>query len=234
MADRVFFVASSPEEFVRGVSMPEEMLNDLLQISRLSREAAEQISTSLELATGFLDDAKLRDLVRECVTDQEAAEAVMRAIRGLRPQSVEQTLTTLRTWREADPRRADRFPDNVLHALDTSLPRLIRPFPALERQRKARRLVSLTGNQVRKTEIVCDARPVFDSERRTIEGLVTQTILKIVYETQDEGTDCIELVLSPEQLKQLSDKVKKAEQKLDVLRTAIQTWIPDGLAETAD
>jgi hypothetical protein len=234
MADRVFFVASSPEEFVRGVSIPEEMLNDLLEISHLSLEAVEQISNALESATGFLDDVGLRNVVSVNVTDQDVADALVRAIRALRPQSVNQTLTTLRTWREADSRRGQRFTDTSFEAIETILPRLIRPFPALERQRKARRLESLTGNQVRKIEIVCDARPVFDSERSTIEGFVTQTILKIVYDTQQEGTDCVELVLSPEQLKQLGDKVEKAHQKLDVLRVAIQMRIPDGLAHSVE
>ena len=52
---------------------------------------------------------------------------------------------------------------------------------------------------------------------------MTQTILKIAYETQTEGAECIELVLSKKQLKQLGEKVEKAQQKLNALRTAIQT-----------
>ncbi|MFI5456741.1 MAG: hypothetical protein ACHRXM_14945 [Isosphaerales bacterium] len=234
MADRVFFVASSPEEFIRGVSVPEEMLSDLLAISRHSVEEIEQISTALESATGFLDDAGLEAVIQQTVTSEDVADALKRAIRGLRPQAVDQTLTTLRTWRQADSRRAERFPDDSLHAIETILPRLIRPFPALERQRKARRLESLTGNQVRETEIVCDARPVFDSERSTVEGFVTQTILKIVFDSQQEESKSIELVLSQEQLEQLGDKVGKAKRKLEVLRTSIQTWILNGLAETVD
>jgi hypothetical protein len=174
VADRVFFVSSSPEEFIRGVSLPEEMLSDLLAISRLSAEDIEQVATALNAASGFLDDAGLTAVVRQTVMDEGAADAVKRAIRSLRPESVDQTLTTLRTWRRADATRIDRFPDDSLQSIETILPRLIRSFPSLERQRKARRLEALTGNQVRETEIVCDARPVFDSERSAVEGFVTQ------------------------------------------------------------
>jgi len=64
MADRVFFRS----EFSGGVPPrrfhAEEMLNDLLAISHLSREAAEQILVGLESATGFLKDADLRVVVR--------------------------------------------------------------------------------------------------------------------------------------------------------------------------
>lgn len=234
MADRVFFVASSPEEFIRGVSMPEEMLSDLIAISRLSVESIAQMSTALESASGFLDDSRLKAVIGETVTDEQVGEAIARAIRGLRPQLVEQTLATLRTWRQADPSRVDRFPEESLQAIKTILPRLIRPYAALERQRKARRLDSLTGNQIRETEIVCDARPVFDSDRSSIEGFVTQTILKIVFDTQQEESNCIELVLTAKQLKQLGEKVGQAQQKLEVLCTSIQRWIPNGLAETAE
>ena len=138
--------------------MPEEMLNDLLEISGLSEETVEQISTALEATTGFLADSGLREVVGEIVPDLTVTDALVRALRGLRPQSVDQTLATLRTWRDGDPGRAQRFPDDSLKAIEIILPRLIRPFPALERQRKARRLDSLTGDQVRKTDVICDAQ----------------------------------------------------------------------------
>jgi hypothetical protein len=234
MADRVIFVASDPDEFMRGVSLPEEMLSDLLEVSRLSPERAEQIAIALGSANGFLDDAALRTVVREYLTNQGSADSVLRAIRALRPEAIEQTLKNLRTWQAVDPHRAERFPDGAILSLETILPKLIRSFPALERQRKARRLESLTGNQARQIEIICDARPVFDSERRVIEGFVTQTILKILYDTQREESGSIEVVLSPKQLDRLNEKVEKARQKLDVLRDAIEAWMPNGLGEAPD
>lgn len=234
MADRVFFVASTPDELFRGISMPVEMLDDLVKIAELPRATAERVSKALEAASGFLDEAGLREVVDADVTDQAAAESISRAIRSIRPDEVDQTITTLRKWREASPGREDLFPDASLKALETILPTLIRPFPALERQRKARRLESLTGNQVRKSEIVCDARPIFDSERRTIEGFVTQTILKIDYETQPEGSGRVELVLSTEQLKRLGETVEKAQRKLEVLRSVIKNWELDSTAGMLD
>ena len=107
-------------------------------------------------------------------------------------------------------------------------------FPVLERFRKAKRLLSLTGNQARQIDIICDARPVFDSDQRVIEGFVTQTILRVGYETQTEEAGCIELVLSPVQLKDFLEKVEKAQRKVYLLRKLIGTSTPHGLAESDD
>jgi hypothetical protein len=79
---------------------------------------------------------------------------------------------------------------------------------------------------------VCDARPVFDRERTAIEGFVTQTTLKLMYENQTEDTGCIEVVLTPELLGELLDKAEKAKKKIEVIRRSVQVWIPDGLAES--
>ena len=92
---------------------------------------------------------------------------------------------------------------------------------------------TLTGNQAKQVEIVCDARPVFDRERTKIEGFVTLTTLKLVCETQADDTSCIEIMLSPELVGELLDKAAKAQKKLHVLRESIHRWIPEGLSETA-
>jgi hypothetical protein len=75
---------------------------------------------------------------------------------------------------------------------------------------------------------------VFDSTRHAIEGFVTHTILRVQYETQTDDAGCIELVLSPAQIKELLEKAEKALRKIELLRESIQKWIPDGLADSAD
>jgi hypothetical protein len=234
MADRVFVVQASPKEFARGIFVPEGMREDLLEIAKLSPDKIDQVATALESATGFLDDSALERLVGESILAPSAAEAVLSAVRHLRPDSAEETLAMLRRWREADPGRAGLLPDETLTAIEANLPKLIRPFPALERYRKAQWLVSLTGHQTRQIDLICDARPIFDSKRTVIEGFVTQTTLRMSYETQTGESGCIELALSPEMLKILSDKAEKARQKTERLRESIRAWLPDGLVEFHD
>jgi hypothetical protein len=65
MADRIFFVTGSPEEFARGVTLAEEMIKDLLEIAKLAPETVDQIVMALEGAVGFLDGARLEQSIRE-------------------------------------------------------------------------------------------------------------------------------------------------------------------------
>jgi hypothetical protein len=231
MADRVFFVTGSPGDLLRGVPVPQEMISDLLEISRVPSDAIEQIGSAVEQAIGFLDDSRLEELVRGVIREESAADAVVNALRNLRPATVQRTLNAVEDWRNADPGHVEKFPEDVFDSVRSKLPRLVRPSAALERHRKATRLSALTGHQGKHVEFLCDARPIFDPDRQTIEGFVTQTIFKLVYESQTEDIGCIEVVISPELLGELLDKAEKAKRKLDVLRSSVQRWIPEGLAE---
>ena len=142
MADRVFFVAGSPDELIRGVSVPQQMISDLLQISRIPPPVIEQIGASVEGAGGFLDDTRLEKLVKEVIPedDETAADAVVNAVRNLRSSSLEEILNALEEWRRADARHLETFPDEAFASVRRVLPRLIRPSAALDRQREAGRL----------------------------------------------------------------------------------------------
>lgn len=53
MADRVFFVAGSPEDFFR-VSLPEEMVRALQEVAKLTPETLDEVATAQEDVVGFL------------------------------------------------------------------------------------------------------------------------------------------------------------------------------------
>lgn len=233
MADRVIFVGSSPEDFMRGALVPEEMVSDLLVISGVTPEVIERVGAAVERADGFLNDTRLETLIKSEIQDETTADAIFNALRNLRHRNVDRTLTALAAWRDADPRHAGRFPEEALTDIQYKLRQLIRPSAALERHREATRLGTSTGHQAKNMQIICDARPVFDLDQSAIDGFVTQTVLKLVYETQTDDTRSVEVVLTPEQLGELADEVEKAKKRLDVLRTSIRSWIPDGLAEDA-
>ena len=81
MADRVFFVAGSTDDLIRGMSVPQQMISDLLEISRIPTAVVEQIGTALEKATGFLDDTRLEALVKEAITEETTVDAIISALR---------------------------------------------------------------------------------------------------------------------------------------------------------
>ncbi len=141
-------------------------------------------------------------------------------------------MEALGEWRQADPKNAEKFSDKVFADLKVKLPRLIRNYPVLARSQKAQRLRSILGNSVQGIELICDARPVYNTARDAIEGLIPLTTMKIEYEGQDEETHEVEVMLTREDVNKVAEMVKKAQQKLEVLDRSIAQWIPDGLADS--
>ncbi|MGP0067217.1 MAG: hypothetical protein ACLQGP_26940 [Isosphaeraceae bacterium] len=231
MADRVFFIAGSPSELLGGHIVPPQMVEDLLVIAGISREALDRIAASLENAVGFVNDEELKQLVQEILPAEREVSAVLSAVQSIRPGRVERVLASLRDWRGANTQNAQRVPEEIFTTIQQNLTNLIREYPAWDRFQKARRLASLTGNKAQQVELICDVRPLFDRPRERIEGLVPLTTLKLIYETQTEETKCIELLLSADVLKELLEKANKVQQKLAIMRDFFDQWIPDGFLE---
>lgn len=77
MADRVFFIAGSPSELLGGHIVPPQMVEDLLVIAGISREALDRIAASLENAVGFVNDEELKQLVQEILPAEREVSAVL-------------------------------------------------------------------------------------------------------------------------------------------------------------
>ena len=234
MADRVILCPGMVPDFIRGVAVPPQMIDDLHAISQIPEGQIEAIAGVVEAAVGFLGEGQLARLVRTVIDDEQLASSVVSALYNLQPQRLGQVIEVLGEWRRADQRNADKFPDRAIADLEAKLPRLIRDYPALSRSRKASRLRSILGDALQGVELICDARPVFNNDRDTIEGLIPFTTMKIIYEGQDEETREVEVTLTSDALDDLAGKVRKAQQKLDVLNRSIAGWIPDGLADSEE
>jgi len=232
MADRVFLCPGMAPDFIRGIAVHPQMVEDLLAVSEVPAEQIEAIAAAVEAEVGFLGEEELTQLVRTVIEDESRASSVVSALYNLQPQRLGQVVEMLRGWRRADRRNAEKFSDQALAELEAKLPRLIRDYSVLKRSRKARRLRSILGNAVQGIELICDARPVFNDPRDTIEGLIPLTTMKIVYEGQDEETREVEVTLTREDLDELARNVRKAQQKSDVLDRSIAEWIPNGLADS--
>jgi hypothetical protein len=232
MADRVLLCPGMAPEFIQGVQVPPQMVDDLLVVAQIPVQQIEAITAALEAESGFLGEDELTQVIRAALDNESYVSAVVSALYSLQPQRVEHTIDVLGAWRRADRRNTEKFPDEAFAELETKLRRLIREYPVLSRSRKARRLQSILGNAAEGFDLICDARPVYNANRDRIEGLVPLVTLKIVYEGQDEETRALEVTLTREFVNELADKVEKIQQKLAVLDRSIMEWIPNGLANT--
>ena len=75
-----------------------------------------------------------------------------------------------------------------------------------------------TGQFVERFELICDLRPIFDEERRNVEGLVPITHLKFVVATESGLPTAFEVVLSEAQVNALHKASESAVRKLDCLK----------------
>lgn len=110
---------------------------------------------------------------------------------------------------------------------------LIQPYPAVERFLKAESLVDRTGERLEEFEMICDLRPLFDSERKQIEGLIPRTVMKVVVTGEDGLPRAIEANLSRSQIEEIAQKAANARQKLECIMAAAEKWIEGGVPPLA-
>ncbi len=224
-----------PVIYVRGLPLPSDgagdssMLADLKNVSTLSDEESNTLRERLSRVKGFLDPKALAAEVRRTIKVEETARSVQSALQNLKPKDTKRWVESLaeRGKQEKD------FPLNEaeLARLGEILSNLIQPYPALARFEKAQRLAKLTGQELESIELICDLRPIFDEDRKQIEGMIPYTRLHIVATGADGLPKSFEAELSHRQVNDLREKAAKANTKLDVLRKSVQSWYSGGLPD---
>lgn len=224
-----------PVFYMRGFRVPgmvpiisQPMVDDLLVVANLEKDQVSRLASSLRQADGFLGPERLRGTIKEVLAGEEQVDPIFRVLQNITEADLPELLQGLAEWRQAEDNRT-RLPEVEFQRLKECLPRLLQSYPALERYRKARRLEEITGQSLEEMELICDLRPIFDSERRQVEGLIPYTTLKVVVTGADGLPVSLEAELSASQVSGLAEKAKKAQQKLKVLRELAEQWVPGGV-----
>jgi len=205
------------------------MLADLKAVSTLSDDESNTLRERLSHVKGFLDPKALAAEVRRTIKVEGTARSVQTALRNLEPKDTKRLVESL-----AERGRQEKdFPLNEaeLARLGEILPNLIQPYPALARFEKAERLAKLTGQELESIELICDLRPIFDEDRKQIEGMMPYTRLHIVATGADGLPKSFEAELTHRQVNDLREKAAKANTKLDVLRKSVESWYSGGLPD---
>lgn len=228
MPEPVLYIRGLPQAPIEALATNPAMLEDLQALAGVSDEQVAALRKRLSEAKGFLDPRALRVVVRSVTQDDTTSEAVWKALRHLGPEDVERLLHAL------SERRGEKdFPleEAVLDRLRQALPALIQPYPAMARFAKAERLARLTGQQLQSVELICDLRPIFDEDRKNLEGMMPYTRLCVIATGVDGLPKAFEAELTLQQVNDLAEKASKARDKLDGLRSSVEKWVPGGLPE---
>ncbi len=226
-----------PVLFVRGISSPSidtvvtdsTALKDLKAVSTLTDEETNTLRDRLAQVKGFLDPKALAAEVRRTIKVEGTARSVQTALQNLEPKDTTRLVESLAEQGKQD----EDFPLNEaeLARLGEILPKLIQAYPALARFEKAERLAKLTGQELESIELICDLRPIFDEDRKQIEGMMPYTRLHIVATGADGLPKSFEAELTHRQVNDLREKAAKANSKLDVLHKSVEGWFSGGLPD---
>lgn len=228
MPDPVFFMRGLPRAPLEAVISEPTALADLKAIADLSEDKASALKKTLSKTSGFLDPASLFAVIRKIVGDDDTSHALRRAFENLRAIPSKRVLAVLQRLKKQN-RRDFPLDDSAFERLGKNLPILKGLYPALARFEKAKRLATLTGQQLESIEIVCDLRPIFDQDRKAIEGMMPYTRLCVVATGADGLPKPFEVELTRQQVHDLSDKALKAKEKLVVLNQSVESWMPNGI-----
>jgi hypothetical protein len=200
-----------------------KFLADAKHVLSLPIERVEAIAESLSSFPGFLDPKSLRERIGSIISSEAEANATSRLIFILSEmfRSSGRTLEDLSAQLDASQKADENqrvLSVEELAALEHRLRLIVRPFDGIERYVKARRLVNATGLKLKEIELICDLRPVFDSERTRVEGIFPYTILKVVCDGVDGLPLSLEAILTEHDVVELAKKAGAATTKLKSLK----------------
>lgn len=219
--------------YIRGLRPPSDsdlsMLADLKAVSTLSDDETNTLRERLSQVKGFLDPKTLAAEIRRTIKVEGTARSVQTTLQNLEPKDTKRLVENLA---ERGKQEKDFLLNKAeLARLGEILPNLIQRYPALDRFEKAERLAKLTGQELESIEFICDLRPIFDEDRKQIEGMIPYTRLHIVATGTDGLPKSFEAELTHRQVNDLREKAAKADSKLDVLHKSVESWFPGGLPD---
>lgn len=227
MAEPVFYIRGLPQPPSFEAS-PEGLFNDLGAIIDLSDETLKKLCKHLSEAKGFLNPKALLTTIQTIIKDSSVAKAAQRIIINIRPFQIGHVITFL----EGQSKESEfPFDPKQFERLKQILKDLIRPYPSMTRFLKAERLADITGQELEIVELICDLRPIFNENRKDIEGMMPYTRLHIVATGEDGLPNAFEAELTYQQVIDLAEKTKKAKSKLETLHQSVENWLPGGLPD---
>ncbi|MBN2476362.1 MAG: hypothetical protein JXB62_17245 [Pirellulales bacterium] len=205
--------------------VPDGLIRDSRVLLELDLSLIESIRDELLACPGFLDRKALEDLLCAHVDSEESCRRLARLVAGIDErlrgtgQGVKGLLLAIKEWlADEENRKKGLLSEEEFEEVRKRLPLIAGPFPGHERQAKAEQLSQTTGMPLKKIEMICDLRPVFDKGRDVVEGMIPYTTLRIVCTGADGLPVATEAILSCDDVAQLAKASADAKKKLERLQ----------------
>jgi hypothetical protein len=210
----------------------DEFRADISGIAKMPDDQFRTLTVALANFPSFLDKAAVDETIAKVTprTDAKTAAFVSRLNEVVRSSSdsVERAVELL----IEELGKHEEFQQNLSGILQERIKALLIPR-GFDLQKKAELLAEATGAELANFAIICDVRPVFDDDRKKIEGAVAVTTLRLELYQPDGNKVPIECRLTEPQLARLAKVVETAQGKLSAITNLLETKnVP--LAKTAN
>lgn len=228
MADPVFYFRGAPKP-PTGEWLRSDLVSDVALFAGLGDEQVEEVANDLSTHSGFLNKDGLKEIVGRHLGEVAELGRIASVLWFvLSPPFVvedggfvRELSQSLRRWQQKHADDANPpcpISPEEIDRIERRLERLVADVPSFERQKKATRLQSATGQALEHFEMICDLRPIFDADRERIEGWLPLTHLKLVSETEAGLPVAFEAVVSESMVRRLHEAAGNALKKLASLR----------------
>ena len=207
---------------------------DLRQLSDLTPEQFDQLSSALAAYPTFLNKQVLGELVGNSVPNADARlTGLIWRLNQMMRASAESLTDALQSLISLLSGKSDEFPKATVDLLKVRIQALILNPVGFSRQSKAEILSEATGAELAEIRVICDIRPVFDIERKTVEGAVAISTLLVELYEPDGSIKAVECRLTEIQLNRLAKRITEAQGKLAAIKDLLkQKGIPLAITDS--
>lgn len=223
MGDNVLYMRSSSPFGGESLPYSDQVIDDLRAFIALNEGIIQKSIASLAEAPVFLGKVELVELLKAALPDSDAP-LMSRVVRWLyRGQKdgpgFEAISRHLEAFERGDDSLEPMFSKEDLRVFRDRAECIAKCWGALDRQRKAEELSKATGQRLQSLQLICDLRPIFDSNRKHIDGFLPVTTMHLTVEGADGLPNGLDVVLSESDVDMLVEHLAFAKSKLVAIRS---------------
>lgn len=220
MAARKFVFGKPPFRFLVDHLVQEaDFLDDAQQILNLDETPCTQLAAILAKSDSFLSRSELRAITGDTLGEgSERIASIIYQMGMIIHDADMDPLEAMERLAESIRAKAERLQPEQQESLIDRIRQLVAEPIGIAKQYKARQLVDATGGELNEFRMICDIRPIFDPERKQIEGAIPLSILRLEYTKPDGESDVVEVRVTEKQIVELQKKLADAQLKLTMIK----------------
>ncbi len=202
----------------------EDFQADLRLILELPEDIFLRLAATLEKADMFIGRAALERIVSETLDNKEQATRLATIIYRIAEilhssdMPLSEMMEVLSGAMAGSKQQTKFFTPEDRPWLIERLRRLIVVPTGFARQFKAQKLATATGAELDKLQIICDIRPIFDSNRSKVDGALPLAVMRLEYTAADGESMVLEVRVTERLIETLETTSAMARRKVGLIK----------------